>query len=181
MVSQLFIDLMYQAGSYLGAMLLGFFIFNYLSNGFIWKYLVVKGSRGSKVMVEFVSVQRSYWRTGFVAEGVLTTKNSAKTVITQEVEPNDFRRLMAIDYIIIDEASNTILKADFTTKQRDNLNWFDNLLVRALEKPQIQNKISVILEWLARIIILIMLAYLIYKVGQIEALVKAIPTIGVIQ
>jgi hypothetical protein len=179
-MNQAFLDLIYQAVAYLIAMVLGFFIVNFLSNGFLFKYIKVKASRGSKVLVEIVGVQRSYWKEGKIRTGQLTTKTADGVSMSAPIDNSGVRRLMGVDYVTMDEKTGEILKKDFSGTIIVDPVLHDILLSRSIQRPVIQTIDKELIIMIICIAIALMGMFIIFKVMALEKLILAIPKVAVI-
>src|SRR4030042_674683 len=79
-MNQVTIDVLIMMGSYVIIFFLTIIVFNFLSNGFLIKYLVVKASRGRKVLISLWIKVGVVYITGKIDEGALLLKDN-KTVI----------------------------------------------------------------------------------------------------
>lgn len=128
-------------GSYVAVFLLATMVFNFLMAGFLRTYMLVKGSRGAKVLVQVVTVSRNYYRTGYVEDGFLVyksaTKHEKRLSIPQNV--NVFYRSLNVTCISVDEELNTIVLPNGKNITGFDAEKYNNLYLRTLYRPSILN------------------------------------------
>lgn len=128
-------------GSYVAVFLLATMVFNFLMAGFLKTYMVVKGSRGAKVLVQVVTVSRNYYRTGYVEDGFLVyksaTKHEKRLSIPQDV--NVFYRSLNVTCVSVEEEKNIIILPNGKYTTGFDAEKYNNLYLRTLYRPSILN------------------------------------------
>lgn len=126
--------------SYLLVIVLGFLIMNFLSNGFFGTFIIVKASRGKKVLVKVVAVSDSYFVPGEVNEVFLVFKDRKKEDRRIRVKRNHIYGSIGVNCIDIRDEKNAIIMpygeevSGFDAVKQENLNK------RCLQRPQIKSK-----------------------------------------
>lgn len=128
-------------GSYIAVFLLATLVFNFLMAGFLRTYMLVKGSRGAKVLVQVVTVSRNYYKTGYIEDGFLVYKSAKKhekrLTIPQNI--NVFYRSLNVTCISVDEELNTIILPNGKNITGFDAEKYNNLYLRTLYRPSILN------------------------------------------
>jgi hypothetical protein len=155
--------ILFQGVGYFVATLLGVFILNFLSSGFILTMLKVKASRGKKLLVRIRTPLNDYFKVGEVLEGNVIYKNRKGDKITMKLPKytNAIFRSWNMNCIDVDEEKNAIVCVDFNPITGYDAQRFDQLLTRALMKPQAMNKFQKI------IVILIIFGVIVAFVGDV--------------
>lgn len=148
MATSVLIQSMQLIGSYIIVILIGFFLINFLSNGFLIKFLIVKISRGKKTLVEVKDVGETYYKAGVISDGVLKYKNKQKDNKILFVTNEDIEYRMGLKTVCTDGVKNTIIRRDGKEVSGFDAKKMDNLLVRALTSPQLQDMAIKILIFL---------------------------------
>lgn len=134
-------DFLIIVGSYVAVFFLATIVFNFLMAGFLKTYMMVKGSRGAKVLVQVVTVSRNYYRTGYVEDGFLVyksaTKHEKRLSIPPEISP--FYRSLNVTCISVDEEKNTIILPNGKNITGFDAEKYNNLYLRTLYRPSILN------------------------------------------
>jgi hypothetical protein len=103
--------------AFVGVILLLFLVLNFLTKGFLFKYLRVKASQGRKLLIEVSAATDDYYAVGKWEDGFLKFKNRGKEEKAIEMSSSAFRdiitRIMGVSKINVDELGNTFLKKDF--------------------------------------------------------------------
>lgn len=132
-------DIYYFTASYIIIILIGFFLINFLSNGFFGTFLRVKASRGKKVLIEVHAVTDVYYTSGKFEGQILKymtrgKKEKSLSVIQQQV----FRKI-GVFCIITDEVNDNVLDIKFDAGQGGNTEDYDHLLKRVMMAPQLED------------------------------------------
>lgn len=134
-------DFLIIVGSYVAVFLLATLVFNFLMAGFLKTYMIVKGSRGAKILVQVVTVSRNYYKTGYVEDGFLVyksyTKHEKRLTIPQEV--NVFYRSLNVTCVSVDEEKNTLILPNGKNIVGFDAEKYNNLYLRTLYRPSILN------------------------------------------
>lgn len=169
-------------GSYLAIILLGFGLINFLSNGFLLKFIRVKASRGRLCLVKIRSVTHDYYKSGKINDGFLTYKDNEKNERRIALKPGMTYRVMNVHSIDIDDETNAIINHNYEVKSGFDAPRFESLYVRALMRPSLlesKEKIIMILVVVA-IIGIIFVGYFVYGMDQkIRLLAEAINALAV--
>lgn len=132
-------DFLIIVGSYVGVFLLATIVFNFLMAGFLKTYLIVKGSRGAKVLVQVVTVSRNYYKAGYVDDGFLvytSAKKHEKRLSIPE-DKNPFYRSLNVTSINVDEEKNIIILPQGQGVTAFDAEKMNNLYLRTLYRPSI--------------------------------------------
>ena len=164
-------DFLIIVGSYVAVFLLATMVFNFLMAGFLKTFMVVKGSRGSKVLVQVVTVNRNYYRTGFVEDGFLVyksaTKHEKRLSIPQNV--NIFYRSLNVTCVSVDEELNTIIMPNGKNVTGFDAEKYNNLYLRTLYRPSVlnpQQQIMFILAIINTILLVVTVGLLAFMIGK---------------
>lgn len=155
-MEQVLIDLIKIMISYIIVLIIAYLGINFMSGGYLNKLIAVKISRGKKTLVEIHDVGSIYYRTGIISDGRLIYKNNKKEQKTLIVTNDCIQYRMGLKVISTDAVNNSILKPDFSAVEGFDAVKIDNLIVRALTSPQLQDKILKII-----IIVLCIVAFLV--------------------
>jgi len=131
--------------AFVGVILLFFFVINFLTKGFVLKYLIVKASQGRKLLVEISSATDDYFAIGRWEDGFLKFKNRGKEEKAIEMNSSVFRqmitRIMGISKLNVDELGNTFLKKDFeAVKFEVDSGRLNTTLIRIKNRPVPKSK-----------------------------------------
>jgi hypothetical protein len=133
-------QMIYYIASYLAVILIGFFLINFMSNGFFTKFFIVKGSRGKKVLLKIHSVTDVYFVPGRFEESMLLFKDRAGNKKRISAKRNCVYRAMGVNCVEIDESTNAIITKNFEAIEGHDAAKTDNLIVRAIELPAQEDK-----------------------------------------
>jgi hypothetical protein len=130
-------------GSYIGVIAIGFALVNFLSGGFLIKFLKVRASRGKLIMIRVKSTPDSYYKTGQITERTLryTARGQKETkpiIIPKDITP--IYRSMNVWCIDVDEETNAIIMPDGKTVDTYDAEKYEQLIMRALYKPALMDK-----------------------------------------
>jgi hypothetical protein len=150
-----------QTISYATVLILAIGFFSVLLKGFFWKYLKVRTSFGNKVLVKIRSKLRDYYAIGWVEDGFLChklKKDKTKTTIRRKLPDNEkvFYRCLGVFWVDVDEDTNAICNVDYGSITGYDAENFNDLLERAIMKPNINNGFEKIV--IAALVIIIILA-----------------------
>jgi hypothetical protein len=164
-------DFLVVVGSYVGVFILATLVFNFLMAGFLRTYMVVKGSRGAKVLVQVVTVARNYYRTGYIEDGFLVYKSATKHEkrLSIPLDINVFYRSLNITCISVDEELNTIILPNGRNVTGFDAEKYNNLYLRTLYRPAIldpKQQLMFVLTIINTIAILITLGVLMFLIGK---------------
>lgn len=146
----MFIHPVYIQAFYYGLlMIIVFFIVSMLFKGFFLKYVKVRLSFGKYVLVKIRSPIRDYFAVGWVEESFLCFKRKVDgtKAIIRAIVPKEtpFYRCLSVLWVDYDEETADICKCDYTGAKSFDPVKYDNLLVRALQKPAIGDNMQKIM------------------------------------
>ena len=170
---------------YFCVLLLGFLFLNFLSGGYLLKFLRVKSSRGSKILVMVRSKLNFYSVVGRLEGDFLvyhdreSKANKQKTPKRISVDRVAFYRAYGVWCINVDEANNSVLASGGEVSGFDAIKM-NNLFERALYKPspEANDKILVIIILVLAVLSLILLAAVFVKLNKLHAGISALANIG---
>jgi hypothetical protein len=131
----------------------GWFLINFLSNGFFNTFILVKASRGKKVLVKLHSTSYTYFKIGEIAENILTFKDNNKQNpnVTCKVTRDQLYKAIGVNCIDYSEETKNILSPNGSVESGVDVKRFEELLIRALMKPKIE-KSSQSIFWIIMVI-----------------------------
>jgi len=171
-------DMIYFTISYAIVFFGSFLFINFLTNGFVFKFIPIRVSRGRKVLVLVHGLINSYFAIGFPNESTISYKDG-KLKKDIACSSEDFQNFLGCKMLEIDSKTNAIRKADFTTYDTYDATTFDNLLNRQLTMPNADDKILKIVLIMV-IVVAIICAVIGFKILTFEQLINSIPKIGVV-
>ena len=135
-------EMMLIGASYLGIILIGFALMNFLTGGFLITFLRVKASRGKKVLVKVKSVTDSYYKIGKVSEKTLTYRARDQKENKKIPVPDGeiFYRSMSVWGCDVDEENNSFITPKGEIVATYDAEKYDQLITRALYKPTLMDK-----------------------------------------
>ena len=133
-------EILTQAVYYLVAMSLGLFVISFLQRGFFVPYMRVKLSFGALVLVKIREINRDLFRVGKVEEGFLIykIKKDTKRIALPSDKPI-FYRVVGTSWIDVDGESNLITTVDGTNVSGFDAVKYNNLFLRALYRPPLND------------------------------------------
>lgn len=163
-------DVMIQIGLYLVVFLGSIAFFNFLSNGFLLKWIRAKASRGRFVLIELDGLAEMIWVLGKLNDNHLRWKSGGedKSLI---IGRDDLYRRYGVKAITIDAETNAVRKIDWTVADKIDSEAYDDKLQRAIEAPELTNKNEKILLALALVVIIIGVLYTGWQVTTIKEVV----------
>ena len=138
------------------------YIGNFLLKGFFWKFLKVKFSGGQNLLVKIKEVNRDYYRVGKIIDGDLLYSISGKDQKRIKI-PKDkavLYKSIGITWIDVDSETNGICTVDYSAVSGYDAEKFNDLYLRALYKPKIddnQKKLLMIMIAVAIVLLVICL------------------------
>lgn len=145
--------------SYIAVLLIGYFGINFMSSGFLNKFIAVKISRGKKTLVEVHDVGGVYYRTGIITDGNLEYKNRKKEKkLLTNIKNEGIQYRMGLKCIATDAIKNTIIYSDGSQVEGHDPVKTDNLMTRCLTSPQLQDKIMKIILIIVVVVAVLLLA-----------------------
>ena len=170
--------------SYSVVLIGGFVLVNWLSNGFLLILMRVKATRGRKVLIIVKSKLQNYFVIGKVVEGFLIFRDNACKLDDRKTEkriaiPNGtVFRMFSVNCVWFDEEINCILRPNLKgVTGFDAIKW-NNLLIRALKRPTIEDsKIILIIILILLIIVVLGMIAIFMRVSQLQALIVSMQTV----
>ena len=167
--------------TYLLVGILFFLLFNFLTNNFLTTYIIVKASRGKKILVEVHGQMNIGYRWGVFDGKILKYKSlGTKLKKTLKVEKHCILRKLNVACVHVEDEENTVLKPDFTAVSGFDAVKFDNLLVRALTLPQILDKKEKIIMLFGFLITIVGVVVCIFLLNDIKGVINGLEVTGVI-
>ena len=163
--------------TYFSATVLVLFALNLWFHGFILAFVRVKASRGAKIMLMIKTPISWYYKIGVPAEKILVYKDRSKEEKRLSIPEDAVIRFLSINWLLIDEDKNAIMKADFSVVSGFDAPRYNNLYLRALYKPLLQDTIKLIIL-IVSIAGLIATIYAIVKLNQIEQLITSLKVVA---
>lgn len=162
--------------TYFSATVLVLFALNLWFHGFIMAYMRVKASRGAKILVMIKTPISWYYKIGVPAEKILVYKDRSKEEKRLGIPDDAVIRFLGVNWLLVDEDKNAVMKADFSSVSGFDAPRYNNLYLRALYKPIIQDTIKLVIL-IVVIINLFGIAYLIMKTGQLETAINGLKVV----
>lgn len=145
------------------------FLLNFLTKGFILKYLRVKASRGAKSLVRVHALTEVKYRIGWVSDATLHYKEDRKTIKHLKAGKFNVLRELGINIFEVDEERSSIRTIDWRVSSGHNTDHFDGLLVRALQKPNLVDKTKETIMFFLQVVQTVLLGvalFLLYNISQ---------------
>lgn len=156
-----------------------YFLINALTLRFLGTYIKVRTSMGRKTLVEVKGVTSTYFKVGFIEDGFLKYKNHEKKQKRLGVSSGQIGRKMGINFLVVDEETNSVVAPDFTVVTGFDAIKFNNLYIRTLQAPKNEkDKTKIIILLLVVIALAVLIVgYLVFQQGQLIAgMQAAVPT-----
>jgi hypothetical protein len=167
--------------SYLGIILIFFFLVNWLQGGLLIPFIRVKISRGRLVLVKVRGILQDYYRVGHIDGAILIYSDKIKKEKQTKrlnVPEDCIFRSVGVNCIEVDNVKNAVVKKDFSVVSGFDAVKIDNYIVRALTRPTIgDDKMQKIMLIIAAITFLAV-CFAIFKIMGIETLLRGLTTIG---
>lgn len=173
-------DIIYVVVSYMLVIFIGFFVMNFLTNGYVLTYILIKLSRGKKILCIVKGLVKTYYKIGYVQEEFLRFKDNAKQMRRYNIKEGDAYRLMGIDAIEINEKTNEIIRKDSKLSSGFDPIKMDGFVERALVLPRLNSKTQEKLMLILIILLLLGVGFLIWNQVQLGATIETLGTKGVI-
>lgn len=139
-MNQVITDVLVQITAYVTVLLITVFFINWTTNGFVFPSMRCKMSRGRLTLVFIKTIGGDYYKAGKIEDGMLLYKDAAKNKKHLSVDSAEYLTYIGgTRAIIIDGDKNTVLKADFTKTTGFDAVKYENLYIRALTSPQLQD------------------------------------------
>ena len=134
-------DILIQIVAYWGFFFAGLFLLIFLTRGFLLKWLLVLISRGKKILVQVQDPIQDYFITGKIVGGSLFLKDreskrdSSKSEKQIDFDRSCVYRAYGINCVLFNDEKNILLKSDLTATRGFDALKINNLLIRALSRP----------------------------------------------
>ena len=167
-MNEIISQLLIQTGIYFFVFVTGVLILNFLTKGFIFTYLRVKGSRGKNILIKALSnTNEWFYVVGKPFEGFIKFKLNGVSH-TSRIEKSLVSNEMGVKTSIWDEETDQFVNFNFAPSDPNTTAEVDGLLARSLKKPVLDDMsqkimlIAVVINVLVSIVCL----YLIYTLGE---------------
>lgn len=138
---------LYFMASYIGIIVLLFLGLQFLTKGWLGKYLKVKASRGKKILVNIISPTDTYYSIGqFKEKGFKYKLRDGTKQINTEVKRTDIYTQLGIFNISLDEETGSIYSyPGGSVAPGITPEGADDLITRALQAPTHNDKFKIIM------------------------------------
>lgn len=143
---------------------------NWLQRNFLWAFIRVRASRGSKVLIEIHGLTDNYFKIGDFDSTNITFKNKKGDVcLLAGVEPSCIIPVMGVHKIEYDEVNKCLWTREGAVIAGNDPVHVDQLIKRAMEGAGSENKLLKVLVILFIIGLLVTITgfFLIYKMYAI--------------
>jgi hypothetical protein len=174
-------DILIQIGSYLFVFIMAMMIINFLTKGYVFKYIQVKAGRGKKVLIRLESPTGIYYQAGHFKDKNLVYKymDGSKGTLTQDLKKCIYYE-MGVPCIDLDEKTGKVIdKVNKTEVSGCDPQKTDQDIARAYERPTVIDK-KENLMLLLQIIIIIVLAIGAFMLKNLADKVANLNVIGVV-
>jgi hypothetical protein len=139
-MNQIVMDVIVQITAYITILLIAIFFINWTTNGFVFPSIRCKLSRGRLTLVFVKTISGAYYKVGSIEDGMLLYKDNSKNKKHLTVPSAEYiTHIGGTKAIIIDGDKNSVLKADFSSAKGFDAVKYENLYIRALTSPQLQD------------------------------------------
>jgi hypothetical protein len=121
------------------------FAIAYFQSGFFWHWMRARGSRGKLVLIKVRGKLKDYFRTGSVEENFLLYKDATKEKKRVNIRMTAIYRCWGVPCIDVDEETNAIIDHDFTKVSGFDAIKIEDLYVRALMRPNLDDSKTLII------------------------------------
>lgn len=142
MVSQGLTDALTLTGVYVIIVFLVLYVINWMTTGFLWQWILVKGSRGKKVLLPVHTSGIVYFRSSVNSTDQLNYKDLKKEGRTiTNLQPESFYLCWGVTCVDIDEPNNCVWKRDGSKVVGNDTRTTDHLLERMAMRPLDKQKL----------------------------------------
>jgi len=139
-MNEIIVNVLVQMGAYLTVILLAIFFMEWTTSGFLFPCIRCKLSRGKLTLVQVKSISGGYYKVGHIIEGMLNYKDSSKNKKQVPIPSIEYITYIGgTKAVIVDEVTNAVLKADFSSASGFDAVKYENLYVSALTSPNLQD------------------------------------------
>jgi len=175
-------NLLIQTGAYTTVFLSSIFLFNWLSNGFLWTYLRIKASRGKKTLLRMHGTTGRYYLQSKIYDRLIHFKDRQKHAWALRIRPDQVTREMGVNTVDVDEDTAQILAPDFkSAAPGHDATIFDGLLKRAMQSPTLAPSIKDIIIILLLVLNLAATIFIYVTVRKLAETIAGLNVIGVVQ
>lgn len=157
--------------------LLGFFLATFFMKGIFWKLIVVKTSKGKKILVRIYTDVGYFFLVGVPFEDYVKVKYNKQTRFIKSL-PHCIQRVpvLNINWMDVDDESWLPVnpKKGFIPEDFDHV-VFENFINRILTRPTLGKDILKLLTLLGVGLVLMVSFYTAYSVSQLDKKVSALP------
>lgn len=147
----------YYMGGVAALLFIGFFILNAASHGFIGVLLRVKMSRGKKFLVKVRGKSKDYFTTGREEDGFFIWRTASRVDKRAQFDRDCIYSMLGVKCIDTDEELNCVIHHNWTVSSGFDAEKFNDLYVRCLMKPSLEDKKLIIILVLLVITLLVAL------------------------
>jgi hypothetical protein len=142
-MANIIIQTLYFMGSYAGLVSMLLFALNWITKGFIVKYLKVRASKGSKVLATIVSPTDNYYAIGAYADGAFkyTTRSGTGKTCT-DVKTDDIFSVMSVFGININETDDTVIRRNGDVRAAISASSADDYYDRIIKAKELTNNLD---------------------------------------
>lgn len=169
-MNEMLIDTMQILGAYVLLVIVLFLALNWLTKGFMRAFLVVRASRGGKLLTVIHSVNDVYYRPGKFSGNDYHYKNRmGENCIYTKVPPASIYNTMGVQALEIDEVNSCLFLRSGAIVQGNDPVHVDHLIKRALESPTEKSLLYKIVLIVLILVVLVLIAdtAMIYQIKQI--------------
>lgn len=112
---------------------------SFLMRGFFFKFLKVKASFGSKILVRIHTQIDRYYTIGVIEDGFLVFKTRSKSNRRVVLPNGAIYRSIGVYWIDVDEEKNCVIKPNMDVVSGFDADRYNSLYLRALYRPAIQD------------------------------------------
>lgn len=172
MVNEQLVETMQILGAYVIMMSAFVIAMNWLMRGFMWQFIRVRASRGRLTMLKIHAVNEIYFKAGrFEGQDLKYKNREGDECIFAGLPADSVHRMMGVDFVEIDEVNKCIWDRKGAVMQGNDPVHVDRLIKRAIESPELKNKVLKVIVGLLVFLLIVALidSVLIYKVLQFMA------------
>jgi hypothetical protein len=162
--------LLIQIFAYFVVFVLSVLFFNFLSGGFLLKFIRAKASMGKLILVEIDGVNNVYYSLGKLSSNELRFKSVGGKRKTLLIDRGDIYRKLNVSCITVDEVTSAVRKVDYSVAEHFDAEAYDDLLCKAIAKPKLNNSKEVIILVAVALVILVCL-YNAYSIHGLRELI----------
>lgn len=155
---------------FLAIFLITFILIAFIQGGFFWKYLIVRASRGKKILCKIRGSTRDYYQVGKPKGAILEVKIAGIKVNTIVFDKECIYNAINVKCIDIDEQTMNIMSRDYSEAISYDHPTLNNIMKRILTAPSMQDKLLIILIVVCCLTLLVCIAMYFKFSGDIKGL-----------